>query len=789
MIARSVALVMLVATTSAAAADASPSPENRENVVTLSNRSGTSITNYEFQFARPFLPGEIPTNPKAVIAGASIATQANVLQRHPDGSVKHAVISVIIPSLPRDSLIEMQFADRPSGNTSPLTMAQMLAPDFDFDCVMRLAFATGIVATASAREMLAAGHYRVVYAGPIAQTVEIGDDTPARTYDIGDGDGFHPFRPRFYATFYPASHRVRVRWVGENGLSTELKDLRYSLTVTLGNSSPATVYSIDLTQGTNKKFHHTMSNVTGVHWIGGEPEQKININHNLQYLAATKFVPNFDTSIVVSEAALSSIFSFYNSRPKDLYDSGGIIAVNMGVAGSRSDIGPYPSWTVVWLYTGDYRARLYSFKSADLASAWPANLRETDPTRNFSRFDPPIPVGGVGTGYGRPVSHADRASWLSSRPSYSYIKAQDSVQVIVGSQTYNYSEFMYDKINQPQPRIEPIAPFDWKIDGAHQPSYFYPQYILSGDPYYLQLMYNWAMFCAAFPNGAASPLVNGRGPTGKEGVIRDQVRGVGWLIRNRAETTFALPDDHVAKPYLTELVIDALAEFEGARQINGTTLDGHPIKAWSSSVGDYWTMNGSPLSGQPPLLRQWESNGNPNFPSSTITNNEGAGHYQAGKVGSFDSIWMDHFNLYAFGRLVELGFPAGPLLENTGRLQTDIIVHSGHPKLIVDYQTPVEKRGGGWFTWEELISDAFTDWHLNEYIPQYFQGYQTADGRHVWATPGLAYMAKVTPDGAAAWQWWLQNVYDLVKPADVYPLGVLAYGFGRDPRWAIVPRQ
>ena len=60
----------------------------------------------------------------------------------------------------------------------------------------------------------------------------LGDDSTARKYDIGFGDGYHPFRPRFEATFWPATHQVFVRAIGENGLSTELEDLAYKLTPT-----------------------------------------------------------------------------------------------------------------------------------------------------------------------------------------------------------------------------------------------------------------------------------------------------------------------------------------------------------------------------------------------------------------------------------------------------------------------------------------------------------------------------------------------------------------------------
>ena len=69
------------------------------------------------------------------------------------------------------------------------------------------------------------------------------DDSAARTYDIGFGDGFHPFRPRFYVTFWPATSQVYVRAIGENGLSTELEDLNYRFALTLNKT---TVYSGDL---------------------------------------------------------------------------------------------------------------------------------------------------------------------------------------------------------------------------------------------------------------------------------------------------------------------------------------------------------------------------------------------------------------------------------------------------------------------------------------------------------------------------------------------------------------
>ena len=161
--------------------------------------------------------------------------------------MKYAVIALIVPSIPISETVTLSFQDQATGNNTPLSKNDMLHAAYDFDAVMQLAFTSGTTADASARRMLQAGDYKLWTSGPIAQTVEFADDTPARKYDLGNGDGYRPFRPRFYVTFWPSLKRVQVRFVGENGLTTEIEDLRYNLTLKLGNVSPRTVYTIDLT--------------------------------------------------------------------------------------------------------------------------------------------------------------------------------------------------------------------------------------------------------------------------------------------------------------------------------------------------------------------------------------------------------------------------------------------------------------------------------------------------------------------------------------------------------------
>jgi hypothetical protein len=727
------------------------------NTITIASRIGNNVENYPFQFGRPFIRGEIHDYPQILIDGAPVTTQADVKNRFPDGSVAFAIISIVVRTIPANGRITLSFRNQSSGHNTPLTQAQMLDPKFDFDAQMQLSFTSGIATSASARRMLQDGHYTLWTSGQIAQTVELADDGASASYDLGNGDGYHPFRPRFYATFWPSTRQVTVRYVGENGKSTELEDLAYTLTLTLGKTSPRNVYSIDLSASTGGKLHWSMSNWTKVFWIGGEPQQQIDIDNNLAYLESTRYIPNFDPNLSVSWSAIEAGYRQWLARPNDLYDGSwnkqGIWQTGMATAGSRPDIAPYPQWTVMWLYSGDWRARQMALETANLASAWSVNLRESDPSRNLLRIDAP----GTGTGIGHTIAITDRKTITLFRLdtlTYPYTKREDRV-VVVG----------------------PVSQ-KWTFDGAHQPAPFYPQYILTGDPYYLNEMYMWAGFSAArYSVDVGNP--KSRAPTGAEGSIADELRGAGWVIRNRAEAAFAAPDGAPEQTYFRYLTNDAIARWEGGFGIGGTVFDGSQVKVWGKTLGNSYSCNRGPVSCQPPALHNWESNGNPLKPetNSTVMYNEKQGIWRPGIAGSFTSPWMQYYVMYGLGRVNELGFAANALLSYTGKWLTDMIRTSGNPYVSAIYQLPVEKSGGGYFSsWAETLQ-VFTPEYLNEKLPPYFARNLVPDGRQVWGTPGLAYLVDGNATGAVeSWGWWKSNIYGKIS------------NLANDPRWAIVPR-
>ena len=302
-------------------------------------------------------------------------------------------------------------------------------------------------------------------------------------------------------------------------------------------------------------------------WLGGTPQPRG--QHRQQHglsCETTRFLPNYDTSITVPASAIANEYALWTGEQHDIFDGawdGGLWQSAMNSAGARQEIAPYPQWSVMWLYTGDWRMRQMALGMADLAAAFPGHLRESVAGKRLSRADP----AGSGSGLGHTVSITDRKTLVTADLSYYYTCA--GVGMPLQSCEGDDAVVFVGPYNDNQP---------WSFDGAHQPSPFYPQYILTGDPWYLNEMYLWAGFTAARYNGADTGDSGGRGPTGIEGGIDDQTRGAAWVLRNRAETAFAAPDSDPEKAYFTYLTNDALARWEGSFGITGTAYDGQPLR-------------------------------------------------------------------------------------------------------------------------------------------------------------------------------------------------------------------
>ena len=702
--------------TTATVEDVPTVPVNPDNYLTISERAGIDTQNYPVQLGRPFIEGEIADAPLVLLDGVPVATQAGVRTRWPDGSVRHAVVSFLIPHLAAGASVKVQFANQPESWDGGLMQEQMLAPEFDFDAIVQLAGSQ--TQSASARRMLSDGSWIAWLSGPVSTTVILADHTTARSYDMGS-DAHRAFRPIVHATFWPAVKKVHVRVIGEIANTEALQDEAYDLTISAGAAAPAVVY-----QKAGVK-HPAMTRWTKDFWIGGAPGL-VQIDHNLSYLAATKMLPNYDVARKPSEKAIASNYALWVSSKHDILERG-IYTIAMGSAGGRQEIGPYPAWTVRWLYGGDPRMAEMAFGHADLFAGFPVHLREGQ-DRQYLRDR-------EGSGLGKPVS----------------IMARPTLMLAEGNGYINYA---YTKAADKISYAGPVAANAWVPENSHQPAALYPQYLLTGDYWYLEEMLFWASWNAAGHNPLN--LYYGRGPAGYYGGMVEQVRGAAWELRTRAETWAVLPDGKPEKKFVELLTNDALAIWEGSRGIHGA-FDGTDLWQWGNKTasGLFAPDGASPLG-------WWEK-------GIAVS-----GLVDPSKAKSCTSPWMQHFLIYALGRAGELGFKTGPLLEYAARsVQGELATDGVDPNLYCAYRAATTKPDG----------TNITDWA--EWAGA-FQAYDTAaqcqsslkDTEHGYAIIAIpaAAMAAGLPNGARAWDWLQQHIISVAALDD-------------NPKWDILPRR
>ena len=117
---------------------------NVPNTISISEEAGITTYDYPIQIGRPFKQGEISQFPQAVVDGLPVPTQADVKCRWPDGSVKHAILSFLIPKLKKNSTLLVSFQNYHTGNNAAyLKEADMLDSQFDFNAWMQLTSPSG----------------------------------------------------------------------------------------------------------------------------------------------------------------------------------------------------------------------------------------------------------------------------------------------------------------------------------------------------------------------------------------------------------------------------------------------------------------------------------------------------------------------------------------------------------------------------------------------------------------------------------------------------------------------
>lgn len=485
-------------------------------------KAGISTVNYPLTFGHVFKKGDVSSAVSVKVGNTILPTQCDIRRHYDDGSIKHAVISVVLPEVEasQDLTLELVAGGQNAG-TGEMTKEQILATDIESR--IELTDLSGSEysgdLTASLRKAISdSGTLRYWLNGSVCTEILV------------DQRLNNSLNATWEMRFYPGTKfGIRISNSIENVSVSYRGNISYDVNIYLGSANPALIY-------TKEGFNHTHnSRWRKIFWLGPEPPE-VEIRYKLPCLISAGLIMNYDTNLVVAESEISKEYSNWQNADADL-GGNGFITKYFPQTGGRREIGIQPKWTVMYLLSMDNRMREIMLGNAYMAGHCPVHYREDDPAKSF---------------YGHPVSIDDRKD------------------IDIAANQY-----------MPSP-IGSINNNGWTIDRAHQGSFVYVPYLITGEYWYLQELYYWASYDLAYDNygrdGKGNSQDFSQGHDGSFGLIYGQMRGVAWALRTIANAAAIAEDGSIEQEYFSKKLNNNIEWFYKAN-----TENSHGLHAFRNS--------------------------------------------------------------------------------------------------------------------------------------------------------------------------------------------------------------
>lgn len=450
--------------------------------------TGGEQTRVPLTFGQVFAPGDLPRGAGLsgrLADGSTLPLQVDVKATHADGSVRHAVISALLPRLAKGQqagIALLRGADKgpdKGGDSAG-------KPDFETGAVVAVTL-DGERYTASSDRLLKEQKPQIWLDGPLVTELQVA--APLRN---AKGEEHPHLAARFALRAYPGAKRTRVDVVVENNWAYEPAPQNFTYDVEVSVDGETVYAKKELTH-----LHHARWRTLA--WAGKEPS--LHLRHDSAYLIDSRALPNYDRSIVVPESALAALASKWEGERTEPMGVGAASRA-MPNTGGRNDIGLLPGWAAMYLLSMDPRAREVTLGTADRAGSWSAHYRDKRT--------------------GLPVSLMD----------YPYMTLLGGPGDTRNPKTGKQEAF---------PRCPQAAcKTPYKVDTAHQPAFAYLPYLVTGDYYYLEELQFWAMWNVFASNPGYRKNIRGL-------VEPHQVRGQAWSLRTLGEAAYITPDRHPLK--------------------------------------------------------------------------------------------------------------------------------------------------------------------------------------------------------------------------------------------------
>ena len=216
----------------------------------------------------------------------------------------------------------------------------------------------------------------------------------------------------------------------------------------------------------------------------------------------------------------------------------GDLMVPMNAHGGRPEIAPYPDWTAQYIAHRRPDQRDYMLRHGEAAASWGIHIKEPDGVRLIS---------------------------LDNHPQY-------------------WLDYRAQGDGRPQSVAATGGLRGMAVPGdvAHQPSLAFVPYLVTGDRFYLDEMKYWANYCLI----GSQPDDYAR--NGAQGLlISNEIRGIGWALRNLADAAAFVPDNDPDRRYFAQKLrnnLEWLEQYAGSHETPlNTVFGGH--RRWAEDNG------------------------------------------------------------------------------------------------------------------------------------------------------------------------------------------------------------
>lgn len=668
--------------------------------ITFENTSASAQTNVPVKLGHAFKLGHLPA-PGAAIElkkadNSIIAAQLDVKATHPDGSVRHAIISALVPFISASEVLPLSIVRKaPSAGATPPTAASFVAAGLDATVSI---VAAGVTYTASLATLIGSVTLTPWVAGPIANEWLL--HGPLKTA----GGAEHPLiHARFEVLAFTGTTTARIfvtlenSWVipdptsvagGSAWVNNSPADVTYDLTIAVPGETTYVKTGIP---------HYNRGGIIRECWWNGAPP--LHIRHNTVYLIASKAVPNYDQSVIPSPTAMASQLAIY--RTKNAPMQAGAAMPAMGATGGRPDIGINPGWAVNYLLSQDKGAKEMTIGTSLLSASFPVCHRNKATDKPISIVEYPrvwcLTAGGTGD------------TLNSATGKYERIPPR------VGSAT--------------NPNI---------ADDAHQPAFNYVAYLVTGDHVHLEMLRFWNEWNAIQQNPSYRGMAVGY-------VKQGQIRGTAWRLRTLADTAWISPDGDSIKARAAA-ALDANFAFLLAAHPNGSAQDvANPFGIIHNPAGGYDALSVYPSPLDASILKVALAAWQQDFYASAVGRAAELGFpkarsllnwmakFQVARLLSSDYCWL-HSPVF---QMVLRETQTSPLFATFGQV----------------YQASIPASIRATACGSQEMADANALAYGEPFVPNQMQGHSTKDdGYPANQQPAVAYVATCDhPQGADAW--------------------------------------